>query len=204
MQYNREAIIEDIKSMEIHDFYLKYIIKSYNWYFSEYQNIPHKDISDRIDQFKEIISKSFSVSFHSAQLVGSAKLGISLSPSKNFRPFVAKSDDERIKESDIDVAIISEKLFQKIWEDLRAAKNKCFIPNYQLITSQIFNGYINDCCFTDIPIIRREWNEKIASATMQLQDKLNISHHISFRIYRTWEDIEEYQISSIRQSKEKI
>lgn len=203
MVLDSEIIKNDIKILSAREFYIKYIIKSNNWYFSEYQNTPSDELLDKMDCFKEIISKNFDVSFHSAQIVGSAKLGISLAPKKAFRKFII-SANENEKESDIDLAIVSGKLFDEIWNKLREIRNKTAIPRYKALSASIFRGYINDKDFKDIDLIRREWEEKIAKSNIRLQDDLSIVHPISYRIYRNWEDLEDYQLDAIYELKEEM
>lgn len=202
MILNTELIKSDIKKLSATDFYLKYIIKSTNWYFSEYQQTPSDEILDKMDFFKQIISQNFDVSFHSAQIVGSAKLGVSLSPKKAFRKFIVDSSDENQKESDIDIAIVSGKLFDEIWNELRSIRSKTVIPHYRMLAASIFRGYINDKDFKDIDLIRKKWDEKIARSNIQLQDKLSIMHPISYRVYRSWEDLEDYQLDGIKELQE--
>lgn len=202
MNLNQAEIKADIVNLSEQDFYFKYIIKSGNWYFSEYQKTPDSEILDKIDLFKEIVSSNFGVSFHSVQIVGSAKLGMSLSPNKPFREFISIAQSENEHESDIDVAIVSDKLFLQIWEEIREAKKKEFVPKYAKIVGDIFNGYINDKDFKSLEYMRKQWEERISKSNIRLQDELLICHPISYRIYRNWEDMEEYQLSGIKQLKE--
>ena len=76
----------DLLSLNPQEFYLKHIVKSHNWYFSDYLHIPQDEIVDKMDYFKEIVSTELKISFHSLQIVGSAKTGYSLSPRKLFKP----------------------------------------------------------------------------------------------------------------------
>lgn len=204
MSFTSEEIKTDLKNLNINDFYFKYIIKSSNWYFADYQHTPPEELIDKMDTFKEIISKSFNVSFHSAQIVGSAKLGVSLSPNKAFKKFIANSSSEFEKESDIDIAIISDSLFLDIWEKLRKGKKEFYIPRYTNITSSIFSGFIDDKNFKDLDFLRKEWEEKISYSNIKLQSDISIMHSISYRIYRTWEDLQDYQLSGIKELKEKV
>lgn len=198
---NITEIKKDIQSLSAKDFYIKYIIKSTNWYFSEYQKASGDEILEKMDTFKQIISENFGVSFHSAQIVGSAKLGVSLSPKKRFRKFIVDSEDGK-EPSDIDIAIVSRELFELIWAQLRNIRHTCLIPNYKALANSIFRGYINDKDFKDIDLIRKDWNERISKANIQLQDKLSIMHPISYRIYRSWEDLEDYQLDGIKELQE--
>jgi len=59
---------------------------------------------------KKDISSHFNEEIKNIIMIGSAKLGFSIAPSKLWKNF---NDD-----SDIDIAIISEKLFDEYWKDL--------------------------------------------------------------------------------------
>ena len=133
-----QMIKNDLLSLDTHDFYIKYIVKSNYWYFSEYLHIPNDKVLDILDRFKEIISQNFHISFHSSQLVGSAKTGFSLSPSKLLTPFHDGSDTQ--KSSDIDIAIISENLYQHYWDKMRQTEKIQYKRFYQQLTASIFRG----------------------------------------------------------------
>ena len=62
----------DLLSLEPKDFYFKHIVKSHNWYFSDYLHFEPTELVDRMDCFKEIVSKRLDVNFHNIQIVGSA------------------------------------------------------------------------------------------------------------------------------------
>ena len=61
---------KDLMTLEPEEFYFKHIVKSRNWYFSEYLHIPPEEIVDKMDYFKEIVSIKLGISFHSLQIVG--------------------------------------------------------------------------------------------------------------------------------------
>ena len=105
----QEVLKEDLLTLEPKAFYLKHIVKSHNWYFSEYLHVPSNEIIDQMDFFKEIVSTNLGINFHSMQIVGSAKIGYSLSPKKVLQPF--HNRDSKMDSSDIDIAVISEKLY---------------------------------------------------------------------------------------------
>lgn len=137
-----ELLKQDLLSLETREFYIKYIVKSNYWYFSEYLHIPSDKVIDVLDRFKEIISENFHISFHSLQLVGSAKTGFSLSPQKALSPFHDESNSQ--KSSDIDIALVSEKLYQHYWDRMRQTEKIQYKRFYQQLTASIFRGYIND------------------------------------------------------------
>lgn len=205
MIYTEEDIRSDLRSMTTTEFFIKYIIKSPNWYFSEYMGHKGPELLDVIDCFKEIVSYGFGISFHSSQLVGSAKTGFSLSPYKCLKPFTIEGNQDS-HSSDIDVAIVSEKLFSEIWESLRCARESESLGErqYTEITAAIFRGYINEKSICYFSYSRAFWKSKAGKVTRALQDKVGIVHPINYRVYRNWEDLQEYQISGINRLKERI
>ncbi|MBR4401573.1 MAG: hypothetical protein IKT09_07845 [Synergistes sp.] len=201
---NREELQSDLLYLEPKDFYIKHIVKSHNWYFSDYLHVPPEEIVDKMDFFKEIVSKKLGISFHSLQIVGSAKTGYSLSPSKLFSPFHDEVQGAS-SSSDIDIAIISERLFLKFWDKLRKIKNIWHNQHYyKHLTESIFRGYINDKDLLKIDALREEWEEMIRPVNFSLQDKLGFVHPISYRLYRSWDDLEEYQIISITKARKAL
>lgn len=198
---DRQGILKsDLLLLNPKEFYLKYIVKSYNWYFSDYLQVPQNQLVDKMDSFKEIVSSYFGVTFHSLQIVGSAKTGYSLSPRKVLRPFHDEIPGE--PSSDIDIAVISEKLFQRFWDKLRKVKgiwkDRVY---YNHLTESIFRGYINEKDLLKIEGPREELEAIISPANMALQDKLGFIHPITYRLYRSWDDLEEYQIIGIAKAK---
>ncbi|MBD2767516.1 hypothetical protein IC235_06385 [Hymenobacter sp. BT664] len=61
-------------------------------------------------QIREKVANHFQVDFSKVFLVGSAKLGFSIKPKRRFLPFR--------DESDIDIVIISQDLYERIWQEL--------------------------------------------------------------------------------------
>ena len=195
----QEVLKKDIMTLDPKEFYLKHIVKSYNWYFSEYLHVPSEEIVDKMDYFKEIVSTNLRINFHSIQIVGSAKTGYSLSPKKVLQPF--HNRDSCTDSSDIDIAIISERLYLYFWTRLRNTKGIYYTHYYNHLTKSIFRGYINDKDLQNIDGIREEWDELVAPINVALQDKLRFEHPITYRIYRNWEDLEEYQLIGISKAR---
>lgn len=195
----QDILKDDLLTLEPTAFYLKHIVKSNNWYFSDYLHIPQNEIVDKMDYFKEIVSSNLKINFHSLQIVGSAKTGYSLSPRKVLQPF--HNQDKTTESSDIDIAIISEKLYLHFWTSLRGTEGIHNQYYYKYLTASIFRGYINDKNLQKIEGIREEWDELVAPINMSLQDRLRFEHPITYRIYRSWEDLEEYQLIGISKAR---
>ena len=196
---NEEMIKHDLLTLETYEFYLKHIVKSHNWYFTDYLCVPQDELIDKMDFFKEIVSTNLKINFHSLQMVGSAKTGYSLSPKKVLLPF--HNEDPQMESSDIDIAIISERLFSEFWDKLRKTRGIYYKHYYDYITKSIFRGYINDKNIQKIEGLRKEWDDMVAPINKALQDKLRFEHPITYRIYRSWEDLEEYQMQGISKAR---
>ena len=73
--------------------------------------------------------------------------------------------------------------------------------HYKYISRGIYRGYINEKYLTLIDGCRKEWNEKAAKSKKILRSDLYIKPEITYRLYRSWEDFEEYHIQSINEIK---
>lgn len=205
MQVDQNTLKADLLSMSERDFYIKHILKTRNWYFSQYKKLNGDDFINEIDHFREIVSSGLQVNFHSVKIVGSAKIGYSLSPDHVLRPFELSLEEE--KSSDIDIAIVSSKMFDYLWEMIRHSKeiyNPINNAHFIDTTKSIYNGYIKEGILYKLKNIKSWWKEKVKPVTEALQYEMAIEHHISYRIYRSWEDIEAYQVRSIHISKKKL
>lgn len=199
-------IKKDLSSMNAQDFYVKHILKSKNWYFSTFQKFSGTDLVDKIDEFREIVSKHFKVNFYSVKMVGSAKVGYSLSPLKGFCKF---HDETSGKDpSDIDVAIVSDKLYHYYWDKLRIEyyQNEYFkeTDSFKDAAKSLFKGYLNDEDLRKVDSIRSEWNNIVGPINKELQARLFIQHPITYRLYRDWDDLQQYQINGIIMTKHKL
>lgn len=199
MEFTLDNIKNDIKTLSEKEFLIKYLLKSNNWYFSEYQNESEQHAIQQMETLKEILNKNIGVAFHNVLMVGSGKIGYSLAPNKDFKKFDEGDDD-----SDLDIAIISSKLFEFIWEKIKIEYSIRYTRQYNQIASSIFRGFINERNFIGIDDVRAIWNKKIDNANKEIQKKLSIYHQVNYRIYRSWEDLELYHINGIRKLKKDI
>lgn len=197
MIYIKDDIKNDLLKISVKAFYMKYLLRTDNWYFEKILNIEEKDIIHAVDDFKMLVSDAFGIGFNNVFMVGSAKLGVSLSPKKSFKPFI----DEGENQSDIDIAIISSQLFDFFWRLFRKSYSVTNKKYYGYISRGIYRGYISDKNLLNIEECRVEWIKKSNVATKSLQHDMYFKHEIHYRIYRDWKDLEEYHIQSIEQLK---
>lgn len=198
MAYTIEEIKKDIKILSAKEFYIKHLLRSDNWYFETKLGKSKEESIKKSDDFKSVVSQTLEISFNNIAIVGSCKTGCSLTPvseqrSKLFRGF----NDE----SDIDIAIVSEKLFIKYWDLFRHSYSEVNKRHYRHISRGIYRGYINEKYLFIIDGCRKEWNEKASNSKKLLRSELYIQPEITYRLYRSWEDFEEYHIQSINEIK---
>lgn len=199
MSYQIETIKNDMENLSSRDFYLKHIVRSDNWYFENILQTPLTEIIHAVDDFKAIVSESLNISFNSIMMVGSGKVGYSLSPEKLYKPF--NSDENVRKLSDIDIAIISDKLFFEYWALFRKSFKMRYKDTYSYIFNEIYRGYINERNILEVEGCRKKWIEIASQSKKSLHSNLYFKHDISYRIYRSWEDFEEYNLQSINKIK---
>lgn len=80
MSYSLDEIKEDLLKSDIKQFYMKHIVRSENWYLENVLLVT--DIVKAVDDFKIIVSDAMGISYNSVMMVGSGKIGYSLSPKK--------------------------------------------------------------------------------------------------------------------------
>lgn len=197
MIYTEKEILDDLINVDVKEFYMKYLLRADNWYFEKILNIDEKEIIHAVDDFKMLVSSAFDIGFNNVVMVGSAKLGMSLSPEKFLKHFIDEGDSP----SDIDIAIISTQLFDFFWRLFRVSYNITNKRYYKFIARGIYRGYISDVDLLNIEECRVEWIKKSNMATKRLQRDMYFKHEIHYRIYRDWKDLEEYHVQSIEELK---
>ena len=131
-------------------------------------------------------------------ITGSACLGYSLNPKKNFKRFSQYSD--------IDVGIISNYYFDIAWHELRNQKYYKLNNNMKQALEDHRNRLIYwGTIATDkiLPILSfgKLWNEVINE--MRSNPPIN-EREINFRIYKDNKSFRDYQINSVRECQEII
>lgn len=188
MIYSLEEIQDDLKKLTEKQFYTKHIIRSDNWYFEKYLGKSPDEVIHLIDDYRLIVSESFGVSFNSVMMVGSGKLGFSMSPpdtehpenSKMFLPF---NDDENIRKvSDLDIAIISNDIFHEYWKKFRKSYKTRFRNTYLHLYNELYRGYINERNIMEVDGCRKQWNETAAVSKKNYGQIyiLDMKYHIEY------------------------
>ena len=185
---------EDLLKIPVEEVYNKYIIGGDVWYFKDKYGENWFDI---YDQFKIFISKKLEVHYNDIAIAGSAKLGFSLNPTKNFRLFN--------EESDIDIIVISRKYFYLFWDSYRRdSYAEVRTPNFNKVCYGIFRKYIIFDGFKKNNLDYLKWLKKTQGFEKNLQLEFEIENSIHYRIFESWDAAKDYYIASIVKSKKII
>lgn len=175
----------------------RYIIEGASYFFDKYYS------GDEFE-FKKAVSETLKVHIRDIVIVGSGKLGFSLKPENDdtsvplFKFKVFDHDfqrDTQSQKSDLDVAIVSPRLFDRELENLldHTESYKNFIgPNRTDFAKFILKGrFITDYLPKDFPLTK-EIN------SVQSNFKMKYAREISLEIYKSWFFFETYHRNNIQ------
>lgn len=186
----RDELVRDILSLNAGYTVSKWIIERIPHVFND-NFIEYINWKDRLSQLIGVDSKAL-------VLTGSACVGYSLNPSKNFKPF----DDA----SDIDVAVISSRFFDMCWHYLRNLgpayhrlnrREKFAIDDHR--TRLIYFGTIATDKIVHLLPFGADWVKAMNEMTDAYPTR---DRDINFRIYRDFESLKAYQITSLTKVKD--
>lgn len=196
MNESKDTLICDVKALPEYETYEKYVLRSSNWYFEEYKGLDLPEAHAAVENLKILICKDTPISFNNVLIVGSSKTGVSLSPNKCFRTFHDGSD--------IDIALISSELFHEYWALFRRSYKTQYEKTYSYLYRELYRGFINEKDILAVDGCRRRWLDLVQVTKKNIRQELMIEHEISYRLYRSWDDFEEYNLQSIKQLKRGI
>jgi hypothetical protein len=146
------------------------------------------------------LASKLGVDPYSIIVVGSASVGFSLNPEKNWKPF----DDE----SDIDVAVISSTHFEMSWHFLKTMKPTDIyrlskemqeaIKSHE--STYIYWGAIAADMILGILPFGKEWLNGLGEISKETSN----SHVIELRIYKDMESLRDYTTRSLKKLRAKI
>ena len=131
------------------------------------------------------IAEHFRLHPNEVLVVGSAKLGFSIAPGKLYRPFR--------DESDIDVVIVSSRLFDEIWEAVFSySLEGGDWPAYEAFIECLFQGWIRPDKFprSDIFKAGKDWWDFFQGIT---NSGVYGEYKIAGALYKSWFFLENYQ-----------
>jgi len=181
----REEIISELRTTEPAAFVSSHI----------FDRTPHVfgDDKSRHMVWRGQLASSLGVDPVEVTIVGSAAVGVSLSPHKNFKIFD--------QDSDIDVAIVSPFHFQTAWRFFR--RNSSLRAKLSGVERNAWDEHRTRLIYwgtiaTDKLLSRLPFGLEWRSALDKLESVIENDHAINIRIYNDYDSLRQYQIQSVR------
>jgi len=150
-----------------------------------------KDDEDKYFDLKREIAANFSEHYSNIHMVGSAKLGFSIAPNKLWKPFSI--------ESDIDIVIVSTKLFENLWGNIHefniglTNRTKDEDNRYKRFLNYFFKGWIRPDLFPFEYPAKTKWFEFFKSISYKKYGP----QKIACALYYSFNFFEKYHIENI-------
>ncbi|WP_152428001.1 hypothetical protein [Dietzia sp. UCD-THP] len=147
-------------------------------------------------RWRHEVAKRLRVDPTGVQLVGSARLGYSLSPRKNFKLFDAQSD--------LDIAVVSNEIFDAAWLELRDLIGS----RIELDSKKRYLGKLvfEECIALDIVLPHLSFGERWSYVRDEIADLLGDElndREINYRLYRNHRSLREYQLIGVSGARDR-
>ncbi|MDG4760679.1 hypothetical protein [Micromonospora sp. WMMD710] len=146
-------------------------------------------------RWRHLVATELGVDPMAVQLVGSARLGYSLNPGKNFRRFREGSD--------LDIAVISPELFDQAWSELREMIEDEFFENKKNYLRKLV---FEECIALDIMLPRLSFGERWSRSKDSFIQDLGenfLNCEVNYRLYRSHKSLRNYQAKSVRIARDR-
>ena len=168
-----------------------HLFSSSAWLFS---NDSTEKVNGSYADFKQNVAKAVGVKVSDVSIVGSAKLGYSLSPLKS--DLLASFN----KKSDIDIVIVSEELFAETWYWLLKALYAGYTWIHERHAGEILRKFVvvrRDRRYDQGSSYLRDISVLMLDMKRDVQDKLGTERTLNYRIYESWDAVRHYHAWSI-------
>jgi predicted nucleotidyltransferase len=143
---------------------------------------------DQYVELRGVVAEKFGLQTAEVIVVGSSKLGFSISPAKRYRHFG--------EESDIDVAIVSDRLFSEIWQDVHQFHENGGYWDIGPFRKYLFQGWIRPDKLPPVHTFAqaKEWWKFFKEVT---QTNRFGPYKVKAGLYKSWYYLEAYQTKSV-------
>lgn len=189
-----EQFKSDLKVYSIEEMYNRYLISGDVWIM---KRLFGEEWHEKYDEFKLYISDRLLVHFNDIAIAGSAKTGFSINPNKNYKVF----DDC----SDIDVIIVSQKLFYRFWDAyISDSYAEIRTPYFRTVCFSVFRRYVNVEYLSKSNKEYISWTKQTEGFEKDLQFRFLIENDIHYRIYESWDSAKYYYMNGIKKLKDRL
>lgn len=176
------------------DFCRSHLFDGQAWVFSPVSGL---ETAGSYHDFRVSVANAVNTNPNNVAIIGSAKYGFSMSPSKAMRPFGEKSD--------VDVVIVSQELFETVWADIRTAIYNGYSHLKNMHSNQIILRFV---VLESEQRYSTSYLRNTAKIVESLAGKLNLETRIQrpfkFRIYGSWSDVELYHSDGVSKLRDAL
>ena len=163
-----------------------------NWIFGRDNDVTRS--AQLYNKLKVAVAKHFNTKPKDVCIVGTAKTRFSLNPKKNFRSF---TDD-----SDIDLVIVSEDYFEKLWKAyVEYHYQRIFGVDLGDMYYDVFRQFLTIYYLPPNHSMFRQWSKSLGQLSSDLERQFGLYSTIKFRLYRNWEAVQGYHLDGLRTIK---
>lgn len=146
-------------------------------------------------RWRHLVAIRLGVDPMAIQLVGSARLGYSINPKKDFKKFDSNSD--------LDIAVVSPEFFEVAWQELRRIiEHNRFEDRRNYLRKLVFE----ECIALDIVLPHLSFGERWSlSRDLFVQDLGDRFRNctVNYRIYRSHKSLRSYQLKSVNIARDR-
>lgn len=186
-----EKFKENLLKNDVSEIYSQCLTDSDVWFFRN--KLGGTGHQAKYDSFKQYMAKKLDIQPNNIAIVGSAKLGFSLSPTKAFRTFSENSD--------IDIVIVSESVFRQSWNAFLELNKRAPLRSYKAISSEIFRRFVTLKTPDTSVAFFDDWSKKVDPCKRDLQIFYDMPNDINYRIYDSWDSVQAYHELGLNQLK---
>jgi hypothetical protein len=153
-----------------------------------------RDVPDAYQDFTGTLAAQFSTPIEDISVIGSARIGFSLSPEKFGTPFQAKSD--------LDTIVVNAEMFDSAWFQLYnvGSRRSSMDQRVQLAFKEhqrnnVFFGFIVPELLPGIVTLSNLWFDVFQHIGGRI--RVLAGHKINGRLYRTWDHVKAHQNYSL-------
>ncbi|WP_141743956.1 hypothetical protein [Streptomyces sp. EN23] len=146
-------------------------------------------------KWRHLVATELGVDPMAVQLVGSARLGYSMNPSKSYRKFHEGSD--------LDIAVISPELFERAWGELREIIEE---DHFARRKNQLRKLVFEECIALDVVLPHLSFGERWSRLRDVFVEEIGETFRncdINYRLYRNHKALRSYQVKSVHIARDR-
>jgi hypothetical protein len=183
-----------IASMNPLDFCRSHLFDGEAWLFTHGSGL---ETPGSYHDFRVSVANAINTNPNNVAIIGSAKYGFSMSPAKAMRKFN--------EESDVDVVIVSQELFETVWTDIRTAIYNGYSHLKGLHSNQIILRFVVlESAKRYSTTYLRTTARIVESLARSLNLETRIQQPFKFRIYGSWSDVELYHSDGVSRLRDAL